>query len=290
MILTVGDNGDSIRIAAQFTNAAYQVETFEFADGSTIKTEDILNNPFTIEGSGTIKGFDNGLALRDEIFIGSETADTIYGYSGDDTITGSKGNDTLYGGYGNDTYIFNLGDGQDIINEENSRSNADRVVFGEGITQNDVKITRDGNDMILTVGDNGDSIRIARQFTITYAQIESFEFADGTISHIDLSTSEFVNDYVPEMDAVEANAAMLAELYSDDTELRTAHSNTLSFEQTVSINENNNISADKSDIQVMILTENMSTFADEANVYDTANITDTTTDTTLNQLLVNSAV
>ena len=290
MILTVGDNGDSIRIAAQFTNAAYQVETFEFADGSTIKTEDILNNPFTIEGSGTIKGFDNGLALRDEIFIGSETADTIYGYSGDDTITGSKGNDILYGGYGNDTYIFNLGDGQDIINEENSRSNADRVVFGEGITQNDVKITRDGNDMILTVGDNGDSIRIARQFTITYAQIESFEFADGTISHIDLSTSEFVNDYVPEMDAVEANAAMLAELYSDDTELRTAHSNTLSFEQTVSINENNNISADKSDIQVMILTENMSTFADEANVYDTANITDTTTDTTLNQLLVNSAV
>ena len=44
------------------------------------------------------------------------------------------------------------------------------------------------------------------------------------------------------------------------------------------------------DIQLMVLTENMSAFADEANVYDTVNITDTTTDAALNQLLVNSAV
>ena len=35
-------------------------------------------------------------------------------------MEGDAGNDILYGGTGSDTYVFNLGDGQDVIFEEDS--------------------------------------------------------------------------------------------------------------------------------------------------------------------------
>ena len=47
--------------------------------------------------------------------------------------------------------------------------------------------------------------------------------------------------------------------------------------------------ADQTDLQVMILTENMSAFADEDNVSDGINVADASIDVTaMNQLLVNS--
>ena len=45
------------------------------------------------------------------------------------------------------------------------------------------------------------------------------------------------------------------------------------------------------DIQTMILAENMSAFSDDSNVYDSTNITDITADTSvLDHLLVSSSV
>lgn len=95
-----------------------------------------------------------------------------------------------------------------------------------------------------------------------------------------------------EDEIAQSNAELLTELYAEDSVSTELVDNTIISEVTESTtvaNETNEI-ADMTDIQLMVLTENMSAFADEANVYDTANITDTTTDTALNQLLVNSAV
>ncbi|MCR5109557.1 MAG: hypothetical protein K6B38_01415, partial [Ruminococcus sp.] len=126
-------------------------------------------------GNDLIFGGDNNDTLSggngNDIVDGGSGDDILYGNSGNDTLAGGKGNDTLYGGYGDDTYIFNLGDGQDTINEENIGSKADRIVFGEGITAKDIKVTRDGNDMVLLVGSKGDSIRLVRQYTNSGYQV-----------------------------------------------------------------------------------------------------------------------
>ncbi|MCR5110231.1 MAG: hypothetical protein K6B38_04920, partial [Ruminococcus sp.] len=291
-----GSKGDSIRLVRQYTNSGYQVETFEFADGNKLETAELFKQSIDITTAveGVIKAYDSGYGTRDDIITGTEKADIIYGYSGNDTITGGKGNDTLYGGYGDDTYIFNLGDGQDTINEENIGSKADRIVFGEGITAKDIKVTRDGNDMVLLVGSKGDSIRLVRQYTNSGYQVETFEFADGTLSHADTSTSELVIDFAPENEAIAANTEILTELYSADSlnvELSTAYNNILASEDTVSISENQNISADRSDVQALLLIENMSAFSDSSNVYDSINISDITADTSsLDQLLTSSSL
>ncbi|MDE6698791.1 MAG: calcium-binding protein, partial [Lachnospiraceae bacterium] len=48
--------------------------------------------------------------------FGEEGNDTLNAGAGDDIIIGGKGNDVLNGGSGADTYIFNIGDGEDRIN------------------------------------------------------------------------------------------------------------------------------------------------------------------------------
>ena len=110
---------------------------------------------------------------------------TYYGGQGNDILDGGKGSDTLYGGYGNDTYLFGKGYGQDTVNEERTGSRSDKVVFGEGITFEDIELSRDDRDMILGIKGTDDSLRIIDQYSNQYARVEAFEFADGTVKTAD---------------------------------------------------------------------------------------------------------
>ena len=60
---------------------------------------------------------------------------------------------------------------------------------------------------------------------------------------------------------------------------------------SVSVTDESDEVADQTYIQVMILTENMSAFADEDNIFDNADVFNPTDDTSMiNQLLVGSPV
>ena len=67
------------------------------------------------------------------------------GKAGDDYLVGGKGNDTLYGGEGYDTYIYYVGDGNDIIIDEDDRGEI--IVPGQGKIGN---LYRKGNSNIWT--------------------------------------------------------------------------------------------------------------------------------------------
>ncbi len=54
----------------------------------------------------------------------------------------------LYGSAHSDTYLFNQGDGHDTVVEPGG--SFDRLVFGEGITADDVRVVRQGQDVVLT--------------------------------------------------------------------------------------------------------------------------------------------
>ncbi len=122
-----------------------------------------------LEGSSGIRGTGNALN------------NVITGNNQNNTFVGGKGNDTLKGGTGADTYIFNKGDGQDIIQENSPNSNAvDKIVFGAGITKNDVTFTRSGYDLIVAIKNTTDKITIKNSNLAFGSRIERFEFADGT--------------------------------------------------------------------------------------------------------------
>ncbi|MBO4608377.1 MAG: DUF2974 domain-containing protein [Lachnospiraceae bacterium] len=189
------------------------VESIEFADGTVwdldkINREaeiregsdgnDVMNGYWAAAGctgNETIHGRAGDDVIRaydgDDTVYGDEGNDEIYGESGNDTIIGGTGNDYLEGGIGNDTYIFNLGDGRDtIIDAEYSytEGRADKIVFGEGISADDIVVDRYGNDLYINYSDNdGFVVRDAYNWYSSDGRnlIESIEFADGTVWDLD---------------------------------------------------------------------------------------------------------
>lgn len=106
----------------------------------------------------------------------------IKGNSGDNIIEGKTGNDTLSGGLGNDTYVFNLGDGIDTIYETGANhSYTDKIVFGEGITLENLIFKKTGHDLIVSIKNTTDKIIIKDSNINPDNRIEQFELSDGTI-------------------------------------------------------------------------------------------------------------
>ncbi|TBV04491.1 calcium-binding protein [Stutzerimonas kirkiae] len=143
-------------------------------------------------GSNTLLGGEG----NDRITYSYYADNTIEGGEGDDriqvdythnsssnknTISGGRGNDVIVAGYARDTYLFNRGDGQDSITDYGG---TDRLVFGEGIVQEDLSISRKGNDLIIRVKDasdstNTDQLTVKNWYSSAGYQIESVEFSDG---------------------------------------------------------------------------------------------------------------
>ena len=89
--------------------------------------------------------------------------DKIYGQAGDDMLIGGVGDDYLVGGEGSDTYFFEGFWGHDSIDNSSSDkvgTNPDKILFGEGISPTDVSIQRQGNDLILSLHDGADTVKV----------------------------------------------------------------------------------------------------------------------------------
>ena len=108
---------------------------------------------------------------------GEEGDDILNGGNGNDILSGGTGNDTLNGETGDDTYVFNLGDGQDIIVENRG---TDTIRFGEGVCEEDIRVSRDGRNLYLANQESGDKVIIKDFFWNTDYQIERVEFVDGS--------------------------------------------------------------------------------------------------------------
>ncbi len=179
----------TVRNAYSYGDGRYFVENIVFADGTSLNKTEIgqrAHNLYGTEGDDNMSGYGfsvgydvseviHGLEGNDTI-SGKEGNDTIYGDEGDDrlygdegcdTLIGGEGNDYLSGGEGNDIYIFNPGDGNDVISDyENSASSgkADRILFGEGITPEDVRMERVGNNLVIRYSET-DSITVQSAYS-----------------------------------------------------------------------------------------------------------------------------
>ncbi len=242
----------------------------------------------------------NGGNGSDKLYGGAGT-DNLYGNDGDDILDGGTGTDGLNGGNGTDTYIFAKGYGNDTVNEWGSDIT---VIKLNDINSDEVTLnSQSENNLVISVNGTSDTLTISNyrwsqgSFTL--------EFADDAVAAVNKETWEMeysqnptdvTESVVSEEELVQSNAGLLAEMYADDTvatELITETDNTIISDVTESttVADETNEVAVQTDLQVMILTENMSAFADEDNVSDGINVADASTDVTvMSQLLVNSAV
>lgn len=228
---------------------------------------------------------------------GTSGNDNIYGTDGSDIIDGSTGNDTLCGGNGEDTYIFAKGYEADTINEWGSDHS---IIQLADINSDEVTITDQcGSNLILSVNGTSDTLTISN---FKWGQSSyTFEFADGAVVTVNKDTWTLEFSKLPDIPEVsedeiaQSNADLLSNIYADDSissDLFTEADSTVisDVSDSVSVVDENEEIADQTDIQVMILTENMSAFSNEDNISESTNITDINDTAVMNQLIVGSQV
>lgn len=118
-----------------------------------------------------------------DLLLGGAAADTLVGGDGNDTLDGGTGDDSMTGGYGSDIFVFGRGSGRDIINNYDGGDAApDRILINAGVLPGDLRLSVDGQDLVIEIVGTSDSVRLVEQFSSTqpYRAVWQIEFADGT--------------------------------------------------------------------------------------------------------------
>ncbi|MCY1347779.1 RTX calcium-binding nonapeptide repeat (4 copies) [compost metagenome] len=155
--------------------AEWGSSTFRFADGSSVSFKDMMKR---VKQPVTVRGED-----ASEVIYGGAMADTLSGAGGDDVLVGQAGNDLLKGGAGDDRYGFELGDGQDVVQDDEGMNT---LVFGEGITWDSLSFDQvtgtDGFQYLrVSYGDSG-AVLVRNGLQGALAGVE---LADGSTMGID---------------------------------------------------------------------------------------------------------
>ena len=177
--LVVSFNGvTAFVIDNQFTSSG-QIETLQFADGSSL---DLLSIAYPIVGTASgdyLYGISAG-GNPDDVISGMGGNDTLLGNDGNDTLDGGDGNDDLYGGDGNDTYVAS--NGNDYV-DETGDTGTDTIRLWAGISLSDIGFERYGSsDLLVRNAVSGATIQINDFFSSYYpsGDIENIVLGDGT--------------------------------------------------------------------------------------------------------------
>lgn len=173
------------------------LNSIQFADGRRWDFRQLMQRAVEgTSGNDELQGCELDETINggsgDDNLHGWGGCDLLNGDSGSDTLQGSSGNNTLRGGSGNDSFvlsggsnqvIYNPGDGSDTVHG-NSRSAHNELILGAGISPQDLKMTRSGNDLLLAFPHPDDSIRLSSFFYKNWcyeeeAPIRFIRFHDG---------------------------------------------------------------------------------------------------------------
>ncbi len=128
----------------------------------------------TLTGFSAVNGTGNSL---NNTMTGNSANNTLSGANGNDTLRGGLGNDTVNGGSGDDTFLFGRGDGQDLV-QDNSGS-ADKILLNRGINPLDLLISRQANNLRLTIHGSSDQITVQNWYTSSVNRTEMIQAGNG---------------------------------------------------------------------------------------------------------------
>ena len=111
--------------------------------------------------------------------MGKTGNDTLTGLAGNDTLAGGLGNDLLIGGKGSDTYLFNRGDGQDRITENDTTWFVNDLLKVGGATSKQLWFTQNGSSLDISVIGTQDKVTIDGWFLGSANKVEKITASDG---------------------------------------------------------------------------------------------------------------
>lgn len=216
---SVEDGSDNwITIENFFGSEENKIENFVFADGSIITdVEGYINAYGSREDGETLElpddireGHIRGQA--DTTAIGNDMDNHMNGGQGDNTFIGGKGNDFYWDDQGgNDRFVYNIGDGHDGIA---NFGGLDAVIFGEGITKENIRFVQNADSLLIWFDGIPDStLNIENYYTDPNAKVELFKFADGSV--IDDITPYIVEKYSRDEDVVLPDGYLAGGVWDD---------------------------------------------------------------------------
>ncbi|MDO9208310.1 MAG: Ig-like domain-containing protein, partial [Sulfuricurvum sp.] len=198
-------------IIKNFFNDSGAIESFRFSDKTVLEKNELYDLMLEMrETKGiTARSLANDLELQggdfndilygangEELINAGRGNDYLKGFDGDDFLVGGEGNDALQGDLGDDTlqgdsgddvYLYNKGNGCDVITDFGG---IDTIMFGEGVSHQDILFTLDGNNMFITFEYDSnlptkdrDSIQITNYKDKGF-EIENLEFSNGEVFSI----------------------------------------------------------------------------------------------------------
>ena len=218
LVATIKETGETLTFADWYANSLNMMDIVNFGNGTTLTPAEIEELTKLAQGDVVIKGSAGddlieggngndqlyGAAGHDNLHGGIGN-DTLYGEEGNDNLLGGSGNDTLYGGLGNDildgeagndyleggegddTYIWGRGSGNDTINNmvirygDPADGGNDNVTFKAGLSTNDLSWKQEGNDLIATIRETGETLTFSNWYANNLVnRVDSVSFADGT--------------------------------------------------------------------------------------------------------------
>lgn len=169
--IVAGDVVDDSITITNWGTSDFRVETFRFANDFVLDVSSVGYAATGDDADNTMSAIDAPLQDGDGVWLaGGVGADTLTGSANDDILMGGAGADRIEGGDGDDVYVFGLGDGRDTIfdtdsstvGSDTSNPGGDKLLFGAGITIEDLILERDGDNMRIYVGDaNNMSVPLA---------------------------------------------------------------------------------------------------------------------------------
>ena len=185
-IAVIGDVEDDVYIHASGDGDGNDTITVSGDVGDDVHIEggagdDTITVSGDVDGDVTITG-----GSGDDIITMSGTYDeaTIEGGSGADELYGGVGDDTLEGGAGDD--ILSGGAGDDVID---GGAGNDEALYADDYNEFSVVIEEDGSVSIThNDGDEG---------TDTLSNVESIQFADGSVTVADIGDADGGFNYAP---------------------------------------------------------------------------------------------
>ncbi|UJP04803.1 MAG: hypothetical protein LZF61_08045, partial [Nitrosomonas sp.] len=249
LLLTIKSTGKVITVANHFydDSGLYTLDAVEFSDGTIWDNTQIRQMVIqATAGNDNLTGFSSNDAIDglggDDILNGADGNDTLlgsagndylYGTGGNDTLDGGDGTDMLFGGAGNDTlrggpgssnhlygdsgsdtYLYASGDGNTSIDNTDTGVSRDVLRLMGDIAPGDIAVTRDTNDLFLTLKNTNEKITVMNYF-----------YLDGTSPYV-LDAIEFGND--TSWDIVTLKQMLLAETNGADMLYGSASDDTLS--------------------------------------------------------------
>lgn len=155
LVIQIAGTEDRLTIEGYFGDENRRIETFVFADGTTLShsaLEALIPPP-----------------------TGTSDDEKLYGANGDDVLDGAGGDDYLSGGAGDDLYVFGQGYGSDFISDYEG---ADTLSFAPGVAFDDLIWDTDVTTLIIRIAGSDDKVVINSPF-LGDEGVETYTFADG---------------------------------------------------------------------------------------------------------------